>query len=105
MTRGLIIVALLALAFLSAGAWAHDPALYDTDCCRGEDHGGDCAPVKEGEVIQTGDGYLVRITGEIIPFNSSKIRKSRDRQTHRCTIYRLIPESSTRCIYIPEFQG
>jgi hypothetical protein len=108
MTRA-IVTALLAVAFLASGAWAetlqHNHALYDRDCCRGEDKGGDCAPVKEGQVIQTNDGYFIRPTGETIPFGSSKIRKSKDRQTHRCTMFRLVPESDTRCIYIPEFQG
>ncbi|MBS9476195.1 hypothetical protein [Ancylobacter radicis] len=92
--------ALLALACLSSlpaaahqapGGWS-----YDMACCSGQD----CRPVEPGEVTASPNGYEVAPTGEVVPFNSPKVRPSGDGAMHRC-MHGGVTTAPTICIYVP----
>ncbi len=75
-------------------AWAHD--FYDKFCC----HDRDCKPVPAASIRENPDGYLVRETGEVIPYRDRRIHPSPDNDFHRCSI-RGEPDGQTLCIYAP----
>lgn len=84
---------LIALLMLSSPALAHD--WYDVDCC----HDRDCYALADGSVTATSRGWLIRATGEIIPFGDARERRSRDSRFHMCQ-----PKPGhTRCLYVPPF--
>jgi hypothetical protein len=87
----LLIAAQTAVAHEAPSGWS-----YDTACCSGMD----CRPVEPGEVSATPRGYEIAPTGEIVPFNSTKVRPSGDGAMHRCMVggETTIP---TICIYVP----
>ncbi len=85
--------AVLAGSLLAPGAAdAHD--WYPHACCSDRD----CKPVAETAVQLTPAGWLVRTTGETIPFE--KARSSPDGQFHICS-YGGKPDGRTICLFTP----
>jgi len=83
----------LALLLFVSPAMAHD--WYDADCC----HNRDCHALADGAVTATSKGWLIRETGELIPFGDARERRSQDSHFHRCE-----PKAGrTRCLYVPPF--
>lgn len=104
--RGLTAAYLILLACLAVGIWlalmlraeAHEAPTgwrFEPECCGN----GDCKPVGQGEIRVTPDGYLIPATGEVIPFQSHKVRSSPDGKPYRCSVQGK-REGNTYCIYI-----
>lgn len=94
----IIIIAFLILAFASYDAKAHEaPAgwSYDIVCC----HDRDCRPLDDGSVKEGPDGYTVP-TGEVIPYSSNKVKRSKDEFFHWCT-WGGKDDTKTICLYVP----
>ncbi len=113
----LMVLAVLIMAFImvAASAWlseaeAHDAPpsrkqptgwSYDFTCCSATD----CSQARDGDILATPQGWRVAATGEVIPYDDSRIKHSKDEYFHRC-----VPggnESAPRslCVYVPEFAG
>lgn len=103
--------ALVMFGFLSffPAAWAHDMAgesdwvrdkglvdpLSGAHCCGPND----CSPMPDDSVAETKDGYLLKDTGEVIPYNKA-IPKSPDGRFWRCRMYSE-GAIKARCFIIP----
>lgn len=87
----LIITAIAGLLVVlwSASAPAHD--WYPSSCCGGHD----CGPIPGTDLKMEATGWLVRQTGEVIPFTAA--HKSKDQRFHRC-----VYNGKTRCLFVPD---
>lgn len=96
---GVLIISLCVAAFAHEApqGWSYDPA-----CCSGAD----CRPLPNGMVEPTTAGWLVKFTGETVPYNDKKIRHSGDQNFHWCAMSAKNKEfmkGPTRCLYVPDF--
>ncbi len=65
--------------------------------------GMDCREVKAGEkgiVQETERGYVIKTTGEIIPFNDKRIKNSPDGEFHWCS-HGGRDTGGTICLFVP----
>lgn len=87
--------AAIGLFLLSAGfsgrAWPHE--WFDRACCSDRD----CKPIDETSIQETPAGYLVKQSGETIPYADKRIKFSPDGRFYRCA---AVP-SHTICLYTP----
>lgn len=95
------LAAILAILSFGAAAHAHDaPAgwSYDKQCCSGMD----CRVVNHGgvSVRETPRGYRISTTGEVIPYNDSRIKDSPDGEFHWCS-HGGRDTGPTICLYAP----
>lgn len=98
MTRCL---ALLALALLTGEAVAHDAPTgwtYGIECCSMLD----CRQLQHGDVADSPDGYLIHLTGEVIPYGDKRIKRSKDEFFHQCTPGGKIDAPRSICLYVPD---
>lgn len=96
-------LALSALAVMPATA--HE--FYDTWCCNGNAHSGDCQPIPSASVKPVDGGYQItlgpgdhRLATRVHVFSKAQAetRRSLDGRYHAC----LYPtEDTLRCLYIP----
>lgn len=94
-----IAAAALLLAALTLSAQAHmAPSgwMYDVACCSGID----CRQIPASAIRQNSAGYVIRATGELIPFGDRRIRNSKDQYYHWCSIGGR-PDTKTVCLYRP----
>jgi hypothetical protein len=94
---GVLVCAIAVL--LTFEAEAHDAPMgwrYDVACCSSFD----CRPVERDAIIESPDGYVIRATGEVIPYSSRKVRHSQDSDFHWCSVGGK-PDSRTLCLYVP----
>lgn len=100
-TAGVAGVVALGLGVLSATkARAHEAPTgwrFDPECCGN----GDCMPVPMTTIRETPNGYQIKQTGEVIPYDSPKVRPSPDGMPYRCSTGGK-PEGNTYCIYVPK---
>lgn len=89
-------VAISCGVVLATKVFAH--SFYDYDCC----HQRDCGPVPSTQFRPTPSGWQWIPNGEIIPYDSHKIRKSPDGSFHRCGQNSPLDPEKARCFYIPE---
>lgn len=67
---------------------------YGWECCSLMD----CRPVSDDEIAETPDGYLVKASGTLIPYNSKKLKDSKDQFYHLCTRGGK-PDGEVICLY------
>jgi len=96
----LMAMLLAGLIALSANrAFAHD--LYEWECCSDMD----CGAAKDGDVIQTKDGWLIVPLDTVVPYD--RTRTSFDSQFHYCQqggfggTGALITAKGRACLYVP----
>lgn len=90
----------LASFLMATSAIGH--SFYGIECCSQKD----CKPIPAGEVKATAEGWEVATTGEIIPYNSYKIKKSPDGNFHRCAMSANFGANGhTLCLYVPPQLG
>jgi hypothetical protein len=83
------------------GALAHD--WYPGACCSGHD----CRPIAMNNVELQLAGFFVQESGELIPYDDKRIRKTPPEggaRYHRCSKGGK-PEAETICLYIPNWTG
>jgi hypothetical protein len=115
MRNSLAIPATLAVTAILAGivlvggtklVWPHDAIptasqplgwAYGWECCNLMD----CREVAPGAVSETPEGYVIKLTGELIPYGDKKIKPSKDEFFHHCTKQGK-PEGETICLYVPD---
>ena len=83
--------AIMASSVVFAEARAHDALptaskpdgwSYPFSCCAGFD----CRQVPSDSVAETPQGYVIKRTGEVIPYTDSRVRSSPDGETHWCSV-------------------
>lgn len=92
----LISLMLSSLISTTYAATGHEH--YPAYCCAGKD----CGPISDGFVRELADGrgYLILLTGEVIPYNSLLIKgQSLDGKYHRCTLSGPLAKTKTKCFW------
>lgn len=107
----------LALAMLVAGTimlvwatgftWAHEAKptasqrlgwTYDYGCCSSID----CYEMADGEVEEVANTFVIRRTGEVIPADDPRIKRSKDEFYHQCTPAGNRDAKRSICLYVPD---
>jgi len=92
-------LAAAALPVMVAAAAAHDSKsgwTYPLACCSDFD----CREVAEADVLEGPQGYVIKVTGEVIPMTSRKVRNSPDGQFHWCSVQGKA-DGKTICLFVP----
>lgn len=74
---------------------------YDYSCCSAVD----CSQSQQSEISVTPQGYRVNLTGEVIPYTDTRIKRSKDEFYHRCTPGGKADAKRSLCLYVPDRQG
>lgn len=69
---------------------------YGWECCNLMD----CRQVSRIAVEESPEGYVIKATGEVIPYDSKKIKQSKDEFYHWCSKGGK-PDTETICLYTP----
>lgn len=70
---------------------------YPFSCCSGVD----CRPVKQSDIKETPEGYVIAATGEVIPYKDRvRIKDSPDGEFHWCSVAGA-DDSRTICLFVP----
>jgi len=94
---------LAAFVFVISMTAANAHSWFPNACC----HGRDCRHAEPGEVVPTADGWLIPLTGELLPYDSPKVRKTPPEgagEIYRCT-HKQDPALPTICLFVPEMAG
>jgi hypothetical protein len=98
-----VIASAVAVTALSGQAWPHDALptaaqphgwRYPFSCCSGYD----CREVPDSAVAETPDGYVIRRTGEVIPYSDVRVKDSPDGRLHWCSVAGE-EDSRTICLF------
>jgi hypothetical protein len=98
-------VAILIALLTAAPAAAHDakptPAQpngwkYPFSCCSNYD----CREIRNQAVLEGPNGYVIKLTGELIQSQDTRIKFSPDGQFHHCTVAGE-PKGRTICLFVP----
>lgn len=100
-----ILVVILLLTLRPAAAHDAPPSktqplgwTYDYSCCSAFD----CREVGNLAVSTTKEGYVVKLTGEVIPYGDHRIKRSKDEFFHQCTIGGDPNAKRSICLYVPD---
>lgn len=80
-------------------AAAHDAPsgwTYPVACCSDFD----CREVADDAVTEGPEGYVIKVTGEVIPMTSRKVRPSPDGVFHWCSVAGKA-DGRTICLFVP----
>ena len=97
MPRLAAVAPVLSVCVLPAAA--HDAAsgwMYPLACCSGYD----CREVADADVVEGPQGYVIKVTGEVIPMTSSKVKPSPDGVFHWCSVAGK-DDGKTICLFVP----
>lgn len=89
----------IASLFPAVPAAAHDAPsgwTYPLACCSDFD----CREVADADVVEGPQGYVIKVTGEVIPMTSPKVRNSPDGQFHWCSVAGKT-DGKTICLFVP----
>ncbi|WP_421925026.1 hypothetical protein [Neoaquamicrobium sediminum] len=78
---------------------AHDAEsgwTYPLSCC--SDY--DCREVADAAVLERPEGYVIKVTGEVIPMTSRKVKPSPDGVFHWCWVAGR-DDGATICLFVP----
>lgn len=87
----LLAAASVALAHEAKTGW-----LYPAECCSDKD----CRELAADLISERPAGYVVRLTGEQIPYTDSRIRPSPDGVYHWCSMQGR-DDTLTICLFVP----
>lgn len=94
------LVTIPIFASLLVAAHAHEAPkgwAYPLSCCSNFD----CREMKEVEVRETAQGYLIVPTGEVVPYGDKRIRISPDGKFHWCAHQAGLDAGRTICLFVP----
>ncbi|OBZ92547.1 hypothetical protein ADU59_26245 [Pararhizobium polonicum] len=69
---------------------------YPFSCCSNLD----CRPVATKAISEKPQGYVINITGEVVPYADKRIRVSPDGEFHWCSVAGK-DSSRTLCLFVP----
>ena len=87
-------LALCLTAIIIAGS-ADAHSWYPESCCGGRD----CHVAGDSAVSRTANGWVIKRTGELIPFTDGRVGKSPDDRFHVCFV--LNTTWAVRCLFVP----
>ncbi|WP_325439697.1 hypothetical protein [Pararhizobium sp.] len=90
---------LLLLLAGAAPVLAHDAPTgwkYPFSCCSGMD----CRPVQTKAVSEKSAGYIIQNTGEVVPYEDTRVRQSPDGDFHWCSVAGA-EDTRTICLFVP----
>ena len=90
----------IMFALAATPAFSHEAPSgwsYPLSCCSLRD----CRPVTSADVAETPDGYLIRATREIVPYNDSRVKPSGDNEMHLCQQYGDFDNGRVLCLFEP----
>lgn len=102
------VIAIFAYLLCVSAGQAHDAIptaakpngwSYPFACCSGFD----CREVRAGKdktVVETDKGYVIKATGELIPFGDKRIKNSPDGEFHWCS-HGGRDTGGTICLFVP----
>ncbi|ESY57302.1 MULTISPECIES: hypothetical protein [unclassified Mesorhizobium] len=99
-------IAMLAMAVLTAPAFAHDAKptaakpqgwSYPFACCANYD----CRTTHTGEVLEKPEGYVIAGTGEVVPMSDKRVKDSPDGDFHWCAHQAGLDAGKTICLFVP----
>lgn len=95
-----LVAAIVCLPVIaSIPAAAHDARsgwTYPLACCSNYD----CREVADADVLERPEGYVIKVTGEVIPMTSRKVRPSPDGVFHWCSVAGK-DDGKTICLFVP----
>lgn len=94
-----LIPPLIAASLLPGVGKAHDAPSgwsYPFSCCSNQD----CRPVASKAVSEKPQGYMINVTGEVVPYADKRIRISPDGEFHWCSVAGE-EKSRTLCLFVP----
>ena len=103
----LILCVVVPLILTLLPAFAHDAPpsrsqplgwTYDYSCCSAFD----CRPLASNAVAETPQGYVIKLTGEVIPYGDKRLKQSKDEFYHQCTIGGDPNAKHSICLYTPD---
>lgn len=89
----------LLLPVTSLPVAAHDAKsgwTYPLSCCSNYD----CREVADAEVLERPEGYVIKVTGEVIPMTSRRVKPSPDGVFHWCSVAGR-DDGATICLFVP----
>jgi hypothetical protein len=101
----LILAGLAALAIATNPAGAHDALptaaqpqgwSYPFSCCSGYD----CRAVPETAISERPEGYMIKGTGEVVPYRDARLKDSPDGAFHWCSVAGA-NDGRTICLFVP----
>ena len=90
---------ILGFCLLSSPVSAHDALsgwTYPPSCCANFD----CREVPAADISERPEGFLVKATGETIPYKDARIRDSPDGEYHWCSVNGS-KSGRTVCLFVP----
>ena len=94
-----VAVPLLALGLFAVPASGHDAPSgwsYPFSCCSMND----CRPVATKAISERPEGFVINVTGEVVPYQDTRVRPSPDGEFHWCSV--AGGESGrTICLFVP----
>lgn len=94
-----LIPPLIAASLWPAVGKAHDAPSgwsYPFSCCSNQD----CRPVATKAVSEKPQGYVINVTGEVVPYKDTRVRTSPDGEFHWCSVAGE-EKSRTLCLFVP----
>lgn len=94
-----LIPPLIVASLWPAVGKAHDAPSgwsYPFSCCSNQD----CRPVAAKAVSERPQGYVINITGEVVPYADKRVRVSPDGEFHWCSVAGE-EKSRTLCLFVP----
>jgi hypothetical protein len=102
MIKLIAIGSMVLLSHNGMGGW-----FYDESCC----HDLDCYQVADDAIAETAAGYLIKATGEVVPYAGPggkaldggviARKKSKDEHFHRCSREGGRVTAPSICLYVP----
>ncbi|WP_011581075.1 MULTISPECIES: hypothetical protein [Chelativorans] len=98
-TTGLAASLLFCLSVLPSAGLAHEAKsgwVYPYACCSDND----CREVPASLVSERPEGYVIKLTGEVVAYSDKRVRQSPDGVYHWCSIAGA-DTTRTICLFVP----
>ncbi|WP_367718792.1 hypothetical protein AB2N04_11420 [Nitratireductor sp. GISD-1A_MAKvit] len=90
---------LVAALLTVDGSVAHEAERgwrYPYACCSDRD----CREIRDAAVSEGPDGYVIEVTGELLPYTDRRVRNSPDGVFHWCSVAGR-DDTRTICLFVP----
>ncbi|EKF16843.1 hypothetical protein [Nitratireductor pacificus] len=81
----------ISLAHEAKSGWR-----YPYACCSDND----CREIKDAAISEVPDGYLIKVTGEVVSYSDKRVKNSPDGVFHWCSVAGK-DDSRTICLFVP----
>ncbi|SOC41702.1 hypothetical protein SAMN05892877_10972 [Rhizobium subbaraonis] len=95
----LVLSASCVIQTIAIPARAHDAPSgwsYPYSCCSMQD----CRPVATKAISERPEGFVINVTGEVVPYRDARVRPSPDGEFHWCSVAGG-EHGRTICLFVP----